>query len=287
MRLVSTWSSWTGSAATSGVSRIIVRTRTPTSRGCIRCRTDSRISSIAIGSFAGTSAPASNRARSSMLPIRRLSRSVSSRTVWSRSRRCASSWAASSSSRLVTAALIDASGVRRSCVTEENRAARAWLVSASSRRHVHLRVEPRAIERDRDLSRRRLEQPSSRPGGWPSARTTTSVPNTSRPRRVGARVLTGRRQGSRVWTISYGRPPSRLDLAGRQVKRTEQRAGEVLQDPFEGLARQDLGGQVAEEPRLALPRAARAPPRAPARRATGRSPRPRGTRRARPRPRSR
>ena len=39
---------------------------------------------------------------------------------------------ADSSSRLVTPALIDASGVRRSCVTDENIAARSWLVSASS-----------------------------------------------------------------------------------------------------------------------------------------------------------
>ena len=76
--------------------------------------------------------PDSILARSRMFPTNRFSRSVSSRIVVSSSRCCRSSWIALASSRLVTPALIDASGVRRSWVTDENIAARSWFVSASS-----------------------------------------------------------------------------------------------------------------------------------------------------------
>ena len=51
---------------------------------------------------------------------------MSSSRCWS------ASWTAVSESKLVTDALIEESGVRRSCVTLENNAARSWLVSASS-----------------------------------------------------------------------------------------------------------------------------------------------------------
>jgi hypothetical protein len=49
------------------------------------------------------------------------------------SRRCSPFRGGSSSRRLVTEAVIDASGVRRSCVTDENNAARRLFVSASIR----------------------------------------------------------------------------------------------------------------------------------------------------------
>ena len=111
---------------------MLKRTWTPDSCDRMRATTVCTSSSTAAGSRAGSSAPARIFARSIRLPTTRFSRSVSSSTVVSSSRCCAASWTAASESRLVTDALIDASGVRRSCVTLENSAARSWLVSASS-----------------------------------------------------------------------------------------------------------------------------------------------------------
>ena len=67
----------------------------------------------------------------------------------------------STCSRLVTAVLMDARGVRRSCVTEENSAALAWLLSASSRAAA---ISSRSW---RARGRRRSGSPPTRATGGP------------------------------------------------------------------------------------------------------------------------
>ena len=121
--------------------------------------------------------------------------------------------------------------------------------------HVHLRVEPGPLQRDRDLSRGRLEQPQVLAA---DRRLALGADHDQRPEHLAADVegepalLAGRRVVTGLDDLVRAAPRPRPDLAPREVQRPEQRAGEVLQDPFEALAREDLGGQVAEQPRLAL-----------------------------------
>ncbi len=136
----------------------------------------------------GVSAPARMRARSRMLPTSRFSRSVSSRIVVSSSRSCAGSCTPLGSSRLVTPALIEASGVRKSCVTELNIAARSWFVSASS-----WASRARASSRARSSAAAACFEAasSSRCSCGPSGRRPAGVP------RGGCRTRPGRRRAAR------------------------------------------------------------------------------------------
>ena len=122
-------------------------------------------------------------------------------------------------------------------------------------REVHLRVEPGALQRDRDLPRGRLEQPQVLAA---DRRLALGADHDQGPEHLAADVkrepafLARRRVLAGLDDLVRAAPRPRSDLAPREVQRAEQRSGEVLQDAFEALARQDLGGQVAQQPRLAL-----------------------------------
>ena len=234
------------------------RTCTPASCDRIRATTVCTSSSTAAGSRAGSSAPARIFARSIRLPTTRLRRSVSSSTVVSRSRCCAASCTAVSDSRLVTDALIDASGVRRSCVTLENSAARIWLVSASS-----CALRTRMSSRARSIARAACFAVASRSACSvavnacaPGPRTARTIPNGISPIAMGTVSI-----GPASWWNAPGGPRSprsssavehRLDLASDEVERIEQGLREVVEDARELLAREELGGEVAQESRVAL-----------------------------------
>ncbi len=134
IRFVSTWSICTTSTGIGGTSsRIRTRKSRPPSVGMSRRATDEMRSSSNTGSTVGVSAPARILDRSIRFATRRFNRSDSSRIVCRSSRRWSAEKGTPSSNRLEALALIEASGVRRSWVTEENRAARMRLASASTR----------------------------------------------------------------------------------------------------------------------------------------------------------
>ena len=122
-------------------------------------------------------------------------------------------------------------------------------------REVYLRVQPCTLQRDRDLARGRLEQPHVLAA---DRRLALGAHHDQRPKHLAADVerepafLARRRVLACLDDLVRAAPRPSADLAPREVQRAEQRAGEVLQDAFEALAQQDLGGQVAEQSRLAL-----------------------------------
>ena len=178
-----TWSICVASTPTDGRSSAIssIRRMSP-SRDRMRATTASAISSRPASWRVGVSAPARMRARSRMLPTSRFSRSVSSRIVVRSSRSCSGSCSTLVSSRLVTPALIEASGGSESCVTELNIAARSWFVSASSCARRARAASGPGRGRGR-LLRRGLEREPllDAEGTPPVGRSTRSVPNETGP----------------------------------------------------------------------------------------------------------
>ena len=192
-RLASTCSSRTGSASTGGmVSGTRTSTRWPRDDSLAEERTrrttEPAISASEVSSTRGSSAFASMRDMSSRLWTRRVSRSASSSMVTRNSCRSRSFQVTSGSSRLDADALIEASGVRRSCETELSRAVRSR--SISSRARVLARSSScrpcstaRAAWLAKVASRRRSASPKMGEPGPPA--TTTRAPTGSAPARNG------------------------------------------------------------------------------------------------------
>src|SRR3984957_14550114 len=129
-RLASTRSSRPGSASTSGKpSGTAISTRSESSSPS---SATPATSSIAVGRRNGCSDPVCSRLMSSRLPISASSRSAFCSMVASRSPWSASDHSTSVCRRLLTLALIDASGVRKSWLTAASSAVRIRLPSASA-----------------------------------------------------------------------------------------------------------------------------------------------------------
>ena len=129
-RLATARSNRTGSASISGRSG--GRSTLTRSGSWLTLRSALPItSSTAVGRRWAVRAPVCTRLMSSRLPTRWLSRSVSSSMVERKSIRSASLQPTSDWRRLVTDALMDDSGVRRSCDTARRSAVRSASVSAS------------------------------------------------------------------------------------------------------------------------------------------------------------
>ena len=204
----------------------------------------------------GMSAPARIRARSRMLPTSRFSRSVSSRIVVSSSRSCSGSCSTLGSSRLVTPALIEASGVRKSWVTELNIAARSWFVSASScasraRASSRARSSAAAACFDGRLEQQLLVRAERTAAARPldPERAERDRADHERHDGVGPARRELRLLGSGVQLRAV-----ELDahLRRREPERLEQHPHEVVEHAVGHLARDELRREVAEQPRLAL-----------------------------------
>ena len=157
-------------------------------------------------------------------------------------------------SRLVTPALIDASGVRRSCVTLENSAARSRFVSASScarRTCASNRARSSANAAWRPPPGASRSSPS-RPGA--PRRSRRSARRTRRPQIRGGTTSDGRSRPhrsplrrTRVLAIAGDTMPQRSRSNGSSSAR-----GEVVEDPIERVARQELRREVAEQTGITL-----------------------------------
>jgi hypothetical protein len=222
---VRTWSISRGSTQIAGRSgRIFVRSWNPARAPRIRVSTPSMMSSNGVNSLSSASPPVRARARFSRFPTNRFRRSVSSSMVWSSSCRWPSSCSLQLSIRLVTPALIDASGVRRSWVTEENRAARIWLISASVR-------ASRAAVSSRDRSTATpiwaATAPSNRWSGSSSAEpavgTIEMVPNVLSPATTGMSTA-GSSEGLRPSAVTGSSRSSAMTHRDRENRSTATRA---------------------------------------------------------------
>ena len=114
-------------------------------------------SSSATARITSCSAPVCSRLMSSRLPTRWLSRSVPSSMVSSSSRVAPGVKSTSRCSRLLTDALIDESGVRRSCDTAASSAVRSSFASSRSPPRAASARKRALLHRDRDLPGERLE----------------------------------------------------------------------------------------------------------------------------------
>ncbi len=159
--------------------------------------------------------------------------------VRSSSRRCSSENGTPSSSRLEALAVIEASGVRRSWVTEENSAARVRLVSASS-----LAASELAGERLQDLHLGRPQAPSSGHLDHPDGPAV-------RRQRDGGRLEPVDGAGRRPLPIHPPIVGHQHPAARKPVQRPE-RGGQVLQDVVQRLSGQHSRGHVVKGPDLML-----------------------------------
>ena len=152
---------------------------------------------------------------------------------------------------------MDASGVRRSCVTLENSAARSWLVSASS-----CAPRTRMSSRARSIASAACFAVASRSAC--SVAVNACAPGRAyRPDRAERRVADGDRHGLRRTVVLRNRRADRdrlellsiqrgVHLASDEVERIEQRLREIVEDARELFAGKELRGEVPEEPRVAL-----------------------------------
>ena len=214
-------------------------------------------SSTAVGAFEGVTAPARIRDRSMRLPITRLRRPglLVDRLEQLPAIRALQS-GDSSSSKLETEAVIEASGVRRSWVTDEKSAARSRFVSASIR-------ASSASDPSRMPSIARAIWVAS---VWITPRSsvvsTGCVPFGTATMRPSSRSCT-------AIGMTSSRPPSTLaaralrddrpvrqltgDLASREIEQLQDRASEALEHLLGGHPGTEPGAQMVEQPGLALP----------------------------------
>ena len=161
-------------------------------------------SSIAVGRRNGCSDPVCRRLMSSRLPMRASSRSAFCSIVASRSASSASDHSTSVCRRLLTLALIEASGVRRSWLTAASSAVRIRLPSASASACGGLGAEPFPVQRGRRLGCVR------RPAGPGVADAACPVTSRIRSLRMSMREAAGQSCPRRRSTppAPTGRPPA-------------------------------------------------------------------------------
>ena len=218
-----------------------------------------------------------------MFPTNRFSRSVSSRIVVSSSRCCRSSWIALASSRLVTPALIDASGVRRSWVTDENIAARSWFVSASScasRARASSRARSNATAACR-VAASKSNRSSRVNGRRPSGRSAIKVPERDVGRDDGDHLGRPSARNARTDRLRLDVLAVERDghLTGREPERLQEHLDELVEHPVGDVAGEELRRQEGQQPRLAFARGSPGRARPPhCRRRVRRRRRSRGTR---------
>ena len=143
---------------------------------------------------------------------------------------------------------MDASGVRRSWVTDEKRAARSAFASTWSLRLPDLAVQGRPLDRERRLRGERLHQAEL---GWGERLLARSPSRRQSP--VGARPgLQGNRDrmsGSRS-LVTCGRTPDTVrcgDLGAGEPEEVEERLRQTIEDATEGLAGDEALGGALEE----------------------------------------
>ena len=166
----------------------------------------------------GRAAASGSCCMSSRLPTSELSRSVSSSIVARNSATSSAFHVTSSWRRLLTAALTDASGVRRSWETAARIAARRSLTSTSSAASSASRFRRPGADRDRELRDERRRGPGgSRPAaGGPRITSDGTVAEVERLRSAG-RARTGRRPRRRPRRPSHRRRSRRTETASSRT----------------------------------------------------------------------